>query len=278
MEDQKRGMGTPQGQIPPVRTRAKDEHRVTVMILRGVGKVRSFRISPHLFIWAALFFLAYILCSVLIINKYIGLRKQSAIQSQKIGVLETRSMRDEKDLIRSKQHIALLEDYIQSLENPKKEAPTTPKTEGTPTKKAAPVQAEKSRPAQPEEITSTMVDVKDLVIQKDQTKMRINFKLVNTLKGDETVGGYYDIIARDDSSNPPEIWTYPQQELVNGLPANFKHGKVFLIQRFKPVHWRIDITPGSKSHSSVPSSIMVLVYDQSGRLILRKSFAVDHDS
>ena len=248
------------------------------MILRGVGKVRSFRISPRLFIWAVLFFIAYLLCSVIIINEYIGLRKRTALQSQKIEVLETRSVKDQKDLIRFKQHIALLEDYIQSLEEQKEEAPAaSPRTEEPAVKKASPaspVQAEKPRPAEPKEITSTVVDVKDLVIQKEHDRMRVSFKLVNILEGDEAVAGYYHIIAKDESSNPPGIWTYPQQELVNGLPSSFKRGKVFLIQRFKPIHWWFDIPPGFNP----PSSITVLVYDQAGDLILRKLFEVDHES
>ena len=102
--------------------------------------------------------------------------------------------------------------------------------------------------------------------------MRVSFKLVNTLPAGEAVGGYYHMIARGDSSNSPEDWIYPQQELENGLPVNFKRGKVFLIQRFKPIYWGFDISAGSNT----PSAIMVLVYDQSGDLILRKSFEVNH--
>ena len=104
--------------------------------------------------------------------------------------------------------------------------------------------------------------------------MRVGFKLVNILEGEEAVAGYYHIIARGESFNPPENWIYPQQELANGLPVNFKRGKVFLIQRFKPIHWSFDVTPGEKS----PSSIMVLVYDQAGDLILKKSFEVNNES
>ena len=70
MEDQERGMATPKVEIPSVKPRADDENRVTVMILRGVGKVRSFRISPRFFILALVFFLAYLACSVVAFNEY----------------------------------------------------------------------------------------------------------------------------------------------------------------------------------------------------------------
>lgn len=273
MEDQERGMASPRLEPPSVKPRTGDENRVTVMILRGVGKVRTFRISPRLFIWAAIFFAAFILCSVLIINEYIRLRKQAAHQAMMIEAQKVQAAKDQKGLVRAKQHIDLLEDYIRTLEEQKEIEAAPPKTVKPPVVNAPPSETTAVQDPEPEEITSALVDVKDLVIQKELTRMRVSFKLVNTTPGDEAVGGYYHMIAKGDTPDPPEEWIYPQQELKNGLPANFKRGKVFLIQRFKPVYWGIDITAGS----ATPSAIMVLVYDQAGDLILKKSFEVNNE-
>ena len=271
MEDQKRGMAT-RVEIPSVKPRTDDENRVTVMILRGVGKVRSFRISPRFFILALVFFLAYLACSVVAFNEYFRLRRQNGLQVQMIEEQKRLAMKDQKVMVRSKQHIDLLEDYIRTLEEQRETKTTTIKTAEIPTQKAPPSEVAAPQLEEPEDITSALVDVKDLVIQKELARMRVSFKLVNTLPAGEAVGGYYHMIARGDSSKSPENWIYPQQELENGLPVNFKRGKVFLIQRFKPIYWGFDISAGSNT----PSAIMVLVYDQSGDLILRKSFEVNH--
>ena len=273
MEDQERGMATPKVEIPSVKPRADDENRVTVMILRGVGKVRSFRISPRLFILALVFFLAYLTCSVVAFNEYFRLRRLNGLQFQVIEEQKKLAVKDQKVMVRSKQHIDLLEDYIRTLEEQNETKTTKIKTAEIPTQKAPPSEAAATQPEEPEEITSALVDIKDLVIQKELTRMRVRFKLVNTLPAGEAVGGYYHMIAKGDSPNPPEDWIYPQQELENGLPVNFKRGKVFLIQRFKPIYWGFDISAGSNT----PTAIIVLVYDQSGDLILRKSFEVNHE-
>lgn len=273
MEDQERGMATPKVEIPSVKPRADDENRVTVMILRGVGKVRSFRISPRLFILALVFFLAYLTCSVVAFNEYFRLRRLNGLQFQVIEEQKKLAVKDQKVMVRSKQHIDLLEDYIRTLEEQNETKTTKIKTAEIPTQKAPPSEVAATQPGEPEEITSALVDIKDLVIQKELTRMRVRFKLVNTLPAGEAVGGYYHMIAKGDSPNPPEDWIYPQQELENGLPVNFKRGKVFLIQRFKPIYWGFDISAGSNT----PTAIIVLVYDQSGDLILRKSFEVNHE-
>ncbi|MFC1580395.1 hypothetical protein ACFL4N_05720 [Thermodesulfobacteriota bacterium] len=264
-------MATPKVEIPTGKPRTDEENRVTVMILRGVGKVRSFRISPRFFILALVFFLAYLTCSAVAFNEYFRLRRQNGLQFQMIEKQKMLAEKDQKVLVRSKQHIDLLEDYIRTLEEQKETKTTTIRTTAPPAQKTPPTEVAATRPEEPEEITSTLVDIKDLVIQKELTRMRVSFKLVNALPAGKPVGGYYHMIAKGDSPNPPENWIYPQQELENGLPVNFKRGRVFLIQRFKPISWGFDISAG------FPNAIMVLVYDQSGDLILKKSFEVNNE-
>ncbi|MFX0202644.1 MAG: hypothetical protein ACFFCW_41605, partial [Candidatus Hodarchaeota archaeon] len=70
-----------------------------------------------------------------------------------------------------------------------------------------------------------------------------------------------------------KFWSYPKEILKNGLPHNYKKGELFIIKRFKPIHGRIDLG----SPDETPSIIRVLVYDQSGALILKKEFAVGNE-
>ena len=125
-----------------------------------------------------------------------------------------------------------------------------------------------------EEKLPKIVDIKDMVIQKDGSRMTLDFKLVNINPGENAVGGYIHVIATGKNSNPPLEWTYPKEKLQNSVPINFRRGLPFLIQRFKPYHRKFN----SDSNNKLPTSIKVLVYNQSGKLILEKRFEVSNVS
>jgi len=50
------------------------------------------------------------------------------------------------------------------------------------------------------------------------------------------------------------------------MPVNYRKGQIFLIQKFKQIRARLNLGAPSES----PSSLKVLVYDQSGEIILGK--------
>ena len=116
-----------------------------------------------------------------------------------------------------------------------------------------------------------VVDIQDVVIKKDDSKMNIDLKVVNIKEEEGKVSGYIHIIARNNQSNFQPKWTYPKEKLRNGVPLNFRRGQRFVIERFKPIHSKFDLTPGSEP----PSDVMVIVYDRLGTLILKKTFEVN---
>jgi hypothetical protein len=113
------------------------------------------------------------------------------------------------------------------------------------------------------------VGIENLAIQK-RSRMLVSFRLVNMQPGDSSVGGYLHILARGNQSDPPKEWVYPQGKVVNGFPENYRNGQVFTIQRFKPIQGRFNLGQILES----PSSVRVLIYDQSGAIILQKDFEV----
>ncbi|UCF56741.1 MAG: hypothetical protein JSW15_11835, partial [Deltaproteobacteria bacterium] len=119
-----------------------------------------------------------------------------------------------------------------------------------------------------------VVDIKDMIIQKDGTRMTVDFKLVNMTPGETAVGGYIHMIAMGKNDDPPPEWTFPRVRVQEGIPVNFRRGQLFLIQWFKPVHGKFNFEP----YSEPPTAIKVLVYDQSGVLLLEKEFEVSHVS
>jgi hypothetical protein len=282
-------MAPTESEIPPVRKKPHDKDRLTIMIIRSLGRVRSFKVSPVIVFCATLFLILYIPFSVFIINNYIGLYRANRTRSTNVEQLEKDVIKGQKDLGRVRQHVALLEDYIRHLEDPQeqqKEKSPTPENADT-KEKSAPRKVEiireqtvisdvESPPGDSEEEMQPIgaVDIKEMIIQKEGARMSVEFKLVNMNPGETAVGGYIHLIAMGNNPNPPPEWTFPRVQLEEGIPINFRRGQLFLIQRFKPVHGRFFLTPNSEP----PTALKVLVYDQSGLLILEREFEVSHVS
>ncbi len=303
MEDQKRGMAPPEEIARSSRERGRREKRITVMIMRNFGGVRSFKISPVLVLWSLLFFVAFMVVSVFAINGYLDLRRLTADQKRQLFEMVERSRSDLRDLQKAEQRIALLKDYIQDLEEkplketrqsvtkkkpkplPKKtpepvpeEKPESGITATAPTGKmepapAAPPPAPREPAAQTEASADAPVEIRELTMRKEGALLMLGFKLTNLDSENNAVGGYVHTLAKIEEGDPPQRLSYPVQKLQGGKPVNYRRGQPFLIQRFKPMTARFDLTQSAHP----PSSIVFLVYDQSGKLILDEAFEVKDD-
>ena len=236
------------------------------MVMGKTGKVRSFGISRRLLFWAALFLLAYLPLSVLAINRYLELRRSHSVQSDTVTLLEKDIEDHRKALVRSNQHAAFLQDYVRHLEQTSEQVMESSRPEKPAAKRAESGPGEKAPRGQ------EVVNIEELAIQKQGSRMLVSFRLVNLQPGDSTVGGYLHIMARGKQSDSPKEWAYPQGKVVNGFPENYRNGQVFTIQRFKPIQGRFNLGQSLES----PSSVRVLIYDQSGAIILQKDFEVSY--
>jgi hypothetical protein len=263
-------METTEQQIGSVKKTEAHPSGLTVMVMGRVGKVYSFKISARFVLGVSLFFLLYVPTSIFMINRYFDLRHVSFFQSERIKDLESDLFRGERSLHRSRQHLALLDDYIQRIEKGQEGGATRVESEALQKKTAGPVLENLSSNKEQAETSTGIVDIKDLVVQKDRSRMNVKFKLVNLQSAENAVGGYVHLIARGKRSDPLQEWTYPQEKLQNGVPEDFSHGQRFLIQKFKPVYGKFNLISGSDQ----PFAIKVLVYNQAGELILEKEFEV----
>jgi hypothetical protein len=234
------------------------------MVAGRTGKVRSYGISPRLLFWAGLFLLAYLPLSVLAINRYLELRHGYAVQTKAVALLEKELEEHRRTLIRSNQHAAFLQDYVRLLEEAGEQTVEASRPDKPAAKRGESSAGEKAPRAQ------ETVNIEDLAIQRQGSRMLVNFKLVNMQPGDSSVGGYLHILARGKQSDPPKEWAYPPGKAINGFPENYRNGQVFTIQRFKPIQGRFNLGQSLES----PSSVRVLIYDQSGAIILQKDFEV----
>jgi hypothetical protein len=244
------------------------------MILGKVGKSRSFKISSRIFFWACLFFIVYIITSVLVFNGYFGALRSNRSQQALLDQLQQEIKDTKKELHISKQHLVLLEkavyDMSASLEQPAK---TTAVPENAAPEKPAP--AVEAGPVEKTQKSSQApvrdrVDIKDLEIQREDTILKVNFKLVNINQDEVPVSGYVHIVAMNKDADPPQSMTYPKVALKDGLPVDYKRGQLFFIKRFKTIRGEYSIN--SKTES--PSTVKVIVYDHPGTLIFQKEFEV----
>ena len=238
------------------------------MIMRGLGGVRSFNISPVFVFCVVLFFIAFTIASLFAINGFLHLRRWTAVQKREINQLRKKADHRLKELLEVKQRMALLTSYVRDLENPQKvKRVLVPEEKPVPQKEA--------QPPVPGKPATQLVDVRGIAVRKEGSRMTVDFRLINLAPPEKAVGGYVHTLIKIEDSNPPRLMIFPKQkQLESGLPVNYRRGQPFLIHRFRPIKAGFDLT----SIPQPPSSIRVLVYGQSGKLLLSKVFAVSEDS
>jgi hypothetical protein len=262
---------------PALKKKPYRERLLTIMVMGGLGRIHSFRVSRRILLWSSLFFAAFVLFSIVIINRYLALREANNELLDKMDLMEEDLNNNKKALQRSRQLTAFLEEYISDTEE-RPETPSQAEKEGTAQEK----RAESSKSASSKDTAegakakslAELFQMKDILIEQQGAKLSVSFRLEVSQPGANRVRGYLHIIAEDSTSDPRQWWAYPRQKLINGLPENFRSGHAFSIYRSRLIHGRIQL--GSPSIS--PSAIKVLIYDQSGTLVTEKNLELTHES
>jgi hypothetical protein len=220
-----------------------------------------------------IFLIIYIPTSIFVINRHLDLRRSHLAQTEEMGRLRTEISENKKTLHKYEQRLALLNDYMDGLREGTEEELTPMQGRNILAQGSARQDESRTRYTDEEE-SSDLVDVRDMVIEKDGPAMSVKFKLVNIKPGDEAVNGYIHILAMGEGADPPPERTYPQVKVQDGFPINFRRGQIFLIQRFKPYSITFDLLPNSET----PIAVKVLAYNRAGELILEKEFEVTDES
>jgi hypothetical protein len=274
LEDQRRGMDSDQKEIEPVKERPVNPRELTIMVIRSVGKIHSFKISRRVIQWTSLIFLVYMLVSLYTISNFLYQHNRYNIQSEKLIQLEKEHNENLKVLNLTKEYVAGLEAYIKKTSDPNMDGIKSVQKEDSATRAIDTAKADLDKRDVGKQISQLPVDIKDAVIKKEGSGMVVDFKLVNTIPEQNAVEGYLHVIAMDATDNSPQEWGYARDKLENGLPVDYRLGQSFFIQRFKSYHRQFNMN----SNSGLPKAIRILVYDRSGELILKKEFEVDNAS
>ena len=180
--------------------------------------------------------------------------------------LEEESSLTKNTFDKAQKQIAILQDYIVSLESP----PVLPSEKTASVAATEPVAtAETEKTADPDS-----VDLEEIMIRKEPDGLTVRFKLTKVTPGDIPISGYVHLIAEDRNSEPPRRWTYPYEVLEDGIPVDHRRGLSFRIQRFRPINVKFELDP----YRDQPSTVRILVYDQLGAQILEKEFKIRKES
>ena len=230
--------------------------------MRSVGDVISFNIHPRVLLLAAIFLLIFLPGSIIVINDYFSQRDIYRKQAERLTQLEEKTSLAKITFENAQKQIAILQDYILSLESP----PALPSEETT--------SAEATMPGAAVETEQTAgteaVDLQEIMIRKEPDGLTVKFNLTKVSPGETPISGYIHLIAEDKDSDPPRRWTYPYEELEDGIPVNHRVGLSFRIQRFRPVSVKFELDP----YRDRPSTLRILVYDQLGAQLLDKEFKI----
>ncbi len=221
---------------------------LTIMIFNQLGKARRFTISSVLLLCASLFLVFYVVATIYFTNEYFDARRTNRIQAAKIAKLSSEFLKRTQSLERSKQRIALLDDYIRESKEQGREST------GTST----------------ESPLHEIVDIEELEIKRDGSTIDVTFRIVNRQSNEESVEGYIFVLARIKDSDQPQAWVYPRSPLWEGLPIDYKSGHRFYIWNFMSISSELRLGEWIDE----PLLLEILVYDRDGTLILKKATEV----
>jgi len=229
----------------------KTKH-LTFVIFRQLGKVRRFVISSHLLLCASLFFLFYILGTTYFTTKYFDARRKNRVQGDEIARLSRELEETTKSLQRSKQRIALLQDYI------------------------AEDKAQGQEPNSKADYTELpeVVGIEDLKVERDESVVDVTFRILNRQSHEEPIEGYIFVLASVKDSDQPQAWVYPRSPLKEGLPVDYRNGHRFFIWNFMSISSELRLGESIDK----PLLVEILGYNRDGTLILKKAADVQNAS
>ncbi|MBU2549888.1 MAG: hypothetical protein KKB20_15850 [Proteobacteria bacterium] len=225
-------------------------------------------ISPNMLVYALIFTVVYIVLSVLAINRYFEVSYENKILRQDLNhcAQTLNTQRFQSSYVKHYKELASELDKAERRKQPppaEAEKPAPAPAEAPKPEKAE-VKAESSGPAWPDQ---SPVDAINLTLrpERDNTAVRFQFNLRNVHPDNKMVNGYLFVILVNPQASPPATASYPETELRNLLPTDYKSGTVFSIRHGKTVRGLIE----NLTNAAAFSQVHVLVYTEDGQPLYR---------
>ena len=142
-----------------------------------------------------------------------------------------------------------------------KGASTLPRSALAPEVKAEP-------PAEQSPLDIDEFDVRRVNLDFD---FEVSFKLINRSPSSKRLSGYLYIIALNTEVKPEIYAAWPSEEIVAGMPRDFKKGSTFSINYLKHVKGRIDQPDLGPKFNRVD----VIAYNDDGNIMMKRGFYIE---
>ena len=249
------------------------------MVVRGTGRVRRFKVSSRLLTFAFLFFVAYVIISLVAVNQYLQLRVKYNGQTRKIQDLKTELISLKTQVYEAQQQLALLKrkpsPETATMELVKKVVPQRANIEETlPFPEEAKGIESQSLPQQAAQIPQPplepkeFVEVRDLKVKISSASLNVAFKVYKASDSAGPVRGYVHIIWIEEPSEPSKAWSYPNVILADGMPKDYKTGQLFSIRRFRKIRASFE----KKANKDIPRVLRIVAYNSKGEVVFSKDY------
>ncbi len=108
--------------------------------------------------------------------------------------------------------------------------------------------------------------VKLTLLPEGKQLVRFQYNLSNIHPENKAVSGYLFIVLANTSTNPPTLASYPEVEIENGNPVDYKKGTQFSIRIGKTVRGRVRVKSSAKDYTEA----WVFTYAEDGTLLMKK--------
>ena len=248
--------------------KAPERSHFTIMISRGPGKVRSFRISSKLLFGSILFFALFVLGSLLCLYLYVDTLHTNKTQKALLEQPQSPSLKaaDKSDSGRKDSEPAEESDHpknglLATDKNKKTQLrePAEEKAGDPPVMEAGSSLVEKG-------IQEEKVGIEKFTISRDGKNLSIQFRVTNENLSHQKIEGFVFAIAMAKEKDQPGFWSCPKTPFHNGVPAQYGQGKPFRIINYRNIRCTFSLD----SQDTIIRSINILVYNKLGKCILNE--------
>jgi hypothetical protein len=262
----------------------KKKEPINVIFMRKQGRIFSMDISGRMILLTFLFAVVYVVFSVVIINRYWELKYEYRNLRQRAATLD-RTLDEYQFQSQVLNQYHQLVQQLNQVEDGEEPAPAEEKVAAV---RPEPVQESRPQtpaPAAPEEDQSgvpgeeppenPVVDAMELSLDPSRNgrSLSFRFRIANIHPDNKEVSGYLFVVVETLSEGLPHLAPYPEVELQDGDPADYRRGTAFSIKYGKSVRGRID---GLKKADEYTQA-WVYIYDDDGELIMKKLLSTEND-
>ena len=256
MENKTGDMATNNSQIQ-VEKKTVSSSRLNILIFKQLGKVWSFNISFKILLGAVIFFIIFSLSSIYIVKCYVELLFQNSNTSNELISVK-------KELKKTKSgfnHAALQIKLLQNAVNDLSSRPIKQIEKDTLKNKRGKKQAGLS--------PKDSLTIKNVIILKKDNTLKINFHLFNLSKT-KKIKCYLHLIAFGKDTQTIRYLSDPAKKLHNGAPKDYKLSQTTVVRKYIVITREFPC----KDIDTLINRLKVIIYNQSGSLILEKEFEI----